>query len=386
MRLKNMFAFVLLAGCAEGPPPFDQLPLRDALRADPEVVASLPERARLQLAKRFEAARAKDVVTDQLETSETRTPAATVVAFDGVRQHRQGEPLIVGVFGNGAAWPLADCLGDCAAPPQAPVLPPIEGTPAAATAAMEDQALEGEAGAAVRALLAASGAHHLYRVVGWPAGAVAMDDTVYVNAAWLVSLAPAGDEKVDGGADGGASSGAAGPVALEATGASNPSASSALLGPDKTSSANARPTSELRGARTSGNPGDAGVVQQPLGYDPQPQGTETQPSVGDLSDACGACASGCDSSSGDSCDSGDDSSDDSGDACASPAEASDGNSADACGSASADSADSSAACSGAGDGADAATCQLSHGRGHKHSGTRLWLCAPLGFLLLGRRP
>ena len=382
MRLKNTFMLVLLAGCDQGSPPFDQLPLRDALRAAPEVIASLPESARIQLAVRLEAACAKDVAIDELPSSTTSTPAATVVALDRMRQHRQSEPLIIGVFSNEAAW----AIRDCATAPGAPVLPPIEGTPAVATAAMEILALGSEAGEAVRALLAASGAHHVHRVVGWPAGAVAIDDTVYVNASWLVSLAPAGNEKMDGGADGGAIAGSASPGVIAPAGAVNPSVGGSLPDQEGTSltwKASAVP--KLRGALPSGDRGDAGVVQPPSGYDPQP------PAGGDSADACVQCAAGCDTDSGDSCDSGDDpcaaSSDDgsgdSSDPCASPAEASDGSSADACANTSDDDA---AACSGAGEGADAASCQVSRGRGHKNSGTRIWLCVPLAFLLFWRRP
>ena len=373
MRLKATFMLVLIAGCDQGSPPFDQLPLRDALRAAPEVIASMPERARIQLAARLETACAKDVAIDELPSSTTSTPDAMVVALDGVRQHRQSEPLIVGMISNGAEWPIAERV----APPHASGLPPIEGIPAVATAAMEDQALGSEAGAAVRALLSASGAHRLHRVVGWPAGAVAIDDTVYVNASWLVSLAPAGNEKMDGGTDGGAITGSASPGVIAPTGAGNPTA-----GGDLPELASAVP--KLRGALPSGNRGDAGVVQQPSGYDPQPS------AGGEAADACVQCADGCDTGNGDSCDSGDDpcaaSSDDesgvSSDPCASPAEASDGSGADACANTSGDDA---AACSGAGDGADAASCQVFRSHGHKNSGTRIWLCAPLAFLLFWRR-
>lgn len=373
MRLPTSFALLLLAGCDQSPP-FDQLPLRDALRADPDVIASLPETSRRQLAARFEGARAKDVSIDKLETSDGSPPAALVVALDGVRQRRQGEALIVGLVSNGAAWAIRD-RSDL---PQSSLLPAIEGAPAAATATMERLALAGEAGAGLRALLAASGAHRLHRVVGWPAGAVAIDDTVYVNAAWLVSLAPASDEKIDGGAlDGSASL-----VGNVATGTFHPAVGGPFQSPPETSSSSTTSTSALRGVLTSANQSDAGVPVQPPGSD------SPSPTVSDYADACSQCAAGCDTSGSDSCDSSDDSADacnssDSGNGCDTSAEAADGSSTDSCDNTS---ADSSASCSSAGDEADAASCQVAHGRGHKSSGTRMWLMAPLAFLLLKRRP
>ena len=364
MRLPTTFALLLLAGCDQTPP-FDQLPLRDTLRADPDVIASLPETSRMRLAARFEGARANDVTIDTLEPSNASTPAALVVALDGVRQRRQGEALIAGLLNKGAAW----AIRDCAAPSQAAPLPPFDGAPVAATATMERRALESEAGVAVRALLAASGAHHLHRVVGWPAGAVAIDDTVYVNGSWLVSLAPASEETMDGGAvDGSVSPG--GPVA---TGTLQPAAGGPLQSPPGTSSTSATRTSALRGGLIPANHSDAGVSVQPTGSD------SPAPTASDTADACSQCAGSCDTSGSDSCDSSDDSSN----ACDSGAEGTDGSSTDSCDTAS---DDSSASCSSAGDGADAASCQVARGRGHKSSGTRIWLMAPLAFLLLKRRP
>src|SRR5262249_30852738 len=52
------------------------------------------------------------------------------------------------------------------------------------------RALEGDAGRTVRAAMLASHATRLVRVVGWPAALVAEGDAVYVNAAWLVAVAP----------------------------------------------------------------------------------------------------------------------------------------------------------------------------------------------------
>ena len=363
MRLKLMFAVILFVGCDQGAPPFDELPLRDALRAEPEVVAALPENARTRLAARLETARVNDIAIDEVDASQAAGPATLVAALDRARQRRQSEPLMVGVLGNGAGWPIRDC----AVPSHAPALPPFEGPPATATATMETRALETEAGAAVRGLLAASGAHHLVRVVGWPVGAVAIDDAVYVNAAWLVSLAPSGDQKIDGGAwDGSANPGgaAAGGTAKAVSGgaAEDPNGAAPTSGIDR--------PARILGAWPSANQGDAGTAPQPS--------SPGAPPIVDPVDTCSACASGCDTSSGDSCAA---SGDDGGDSC--DASADDGSSADSCNSASSDGGD---ACSAAADsGAGAASCQISRGHGHQTLATRLWLLAPLAFLLLRRR-
>jgi hypothetical protein len=365
MRLTTTFVLLLLVGCDQGAPPFDELPLRDALRAEPEVVAAMPEAARIRLAVRLYAARASDVSVDEFDTSQAVDPAALVAAYDRIRQHRQGEPLVVGIFGNGAAWPIRDC----ATPSHLPSLPPTEGAPATTTATMESQALESEAGLAVRCLLAASGARRLVRIVGWPAGAIAIDETVYVNAAWLVSLAPGGDARVDGGAW----DGAIGPGGALSVGAINARSGGTTPAPGGTTAGPGIERSARSLAGTSANPSDAGAATQPSGNDPQ------APSVVDAVDVCAECGSGCDTSSGDSCADGDNSSD----PCASSADSTDSG-ADPCSATSSDDSDPCSATASDG-GADAASCQVARGRGRSNFGTRLWLLAPLAFLLFRRR-
>src|SRR5437764_541628 len=70
----------------------------------------------------------------------------------------------------------------------------------------------------LRGLVVAAHAQRLERVVGWPVAAVAVGDTVYVNGAWLVALAPSTSSAYgardaggcgDGGCDGGAPDGGA---------------------------------------------------------------------------------------------------------------------------------------------------------------------------------
>ena len=356
MRLKGACLLILFAGCDGGPPPFEELPLRDALCADPEMVASLTESAKSTLAARFEAARAGDVAIDEIGENVTAKPAAMVAALDRARQRRQSEALIVGTIGNGVARPI----GDCAIPPGAPALPPIEGVPADATAQIETRALDTQAGAVLRALLAASGAHHLYRVVGWPAGAVAIDDTVYVNASWLVGLAPGAGERADGGCVAGSSS-----PGRSAGVVSRPPAASVSLDTVEPTGPASAPTIPDR-TRTL-------VPRRVLAtWDRADAGDESAPSgSANVGDACSAGADICAASSDDSCDSGDDTSEYSSDSCGT----SDENAGDSCsGAAVAD------------DSAPAANCQVSRGGRRNNFGTLAWLLAPLAFLLLRRRP
>ena len=183
----------LAAGCGDGPP-LDELPLRDALRAEPAVVAALPAPARAQLAARLEAARTGDGGSDSVASG--ANPGALVGALDDARARRSADALIVGAIGGGVGRPIATA----AASSDQQSLPPLEGLGATDTAGLEARALAGAAGGPLRGLLAYSGASRLERVVGWPAGAVAIGDTVYVDASWLVALAPA-DDAADGGAD-----------------------------------------------------------------------------------------------------------------------------------------------------------------------------------------
>jgi len=127
---------VLAGGCGDEAPPLDELPLRDALRADPAVVAGLPADARSRLAARLQAAQTADETSDAVET--LASPAETVTSLDAARSRRQADALIVGaIAGDGVARASRE---DGAASPSHP-LPPVEGTAATTTAALEAQAL-----------------------------------------------------------------------------------------------------------------------------------------------------------------------------------------------------------------------------------------------------
>jgi hypothetical protein len=340
---------LIIVGCGGDAPPLDELPLRDALRADPAVIASLDDVARERLAGRFEAARTDDGTVD--EVANAATAATEVTALDDARALRSADALVVGQVADGVARPVGASAGTGIAG----ALPSLEGEVATSTAALEARALAGSAGALLRGLFATSGARRLERVVGWPAGAIAIGETIYVDAAWLVALAP-----VESGADGGATGGPPAPAGAAATVA----AASAL--PDASSSAVAASLSSVALAQ-SGTSFDAGTVVVPP---PPPPSSTSGPSFWD---ACSASSDGCDST-GDSCDTGDGS--------------------DSC-SGGGDGYDDGSSCSGSGDdgsGAacsappdDGADCRAAPGRGHPRDAAIVWLLAPLGFLLGKRR-
>jgi hypothetical protein len=357
-------------GCAEGGPPFDELALRDALRADPDAIAAMPDEARARLAARLEAARASDTTGDEVPSA-SADPRAVVTAADEARASRGGEALIVGAIAGGRAQPTPTSASASASAGDARVLPPLEGTDSAATARLEGTALTAAAKPPLLALLAASSARRLVRVTGWPVGAVAIGDAVYVNAAWLVALAPAADP------DAGASTTSSASSASIASIASSASTSPTEPPPSSPRSADApdggaEPTAvEARSSALSaaGTGNDGGLAP---------------PSPADYQ--CGAsCADAC---AGDTSDDGSD------DSCSG---STDDGGGDSCGGSTDDGGGDS--CSGAADdGGDAACtatpddggCQIGgrprSRRRPRDPGTVSFMLAPLAYLLSQRRP
>jgi hypothetical protein len=368
---------VALAGCDDGAPPLDELPLRDALRAEPAVIATLSDDARQRLAARLEAARAGDDSGDAVTSDPATTqPAVLVSEADAARAQRSGDALIVGAIGSGMARALPNTAAGTPG-----TLPPLEvEATAPELTELESRALQGQGAALVRGLIAASGAHHLHRVVGWPTGAVAIGDTVYVGAAWLAALAPA---RADGGADAGV------PAPNGAAAASSGLAASASAPATPTATASSGSDNPDAGGLRATPPADN--VGTPYGYDggvivvyppstPQPPPTSSGDSCGAAADTCAACGA----ASTDDSDSCDGSTDDGGDSCDNTDDGS--GSDDSCSSTSDGSDDS---CNNTGsEGGDDTSCQVSR-RSRQHGGTSprmmLSVFAPLAFLLSRRQ-
>ncbi len=366
-----LLLLLTVVGCAGAAPPFDELPLRDTLRAEPDVVAALPDDARARLGARFQAAGAGDTSSDAIAVAGA-TGARLAAEVDGARQARAADALVVGLVGGGAAQALPAGTQARGSSP----LPPLEGVPATSTADLEAHALNGAAGASLRELLAATHAQRLQRVVGWPVAAIALGDTVYVNGAWLVALAPSasvagggarcGDAGCDGGAlDGGAPSDGG---AMDAGG-------STRAGGATMDGGTSRDAGAMRPGGSGPDAGAGGRPWQPPAYTPPPYTPppaytpppvytpppSSDPSTDDLNDAA-AAADGCAALA---------------DVCAS---ADDGSADDSCSGE--DDGSGSSDCSGPppDEGSGGADCRTAPGRGHTSVPTMLWMFAPVAYL------
>ncbi|MDI3289578.1 hypothetical protein [Polyangium sp. 15x6] len=191
-----LFVTALLAtGCGEEAPPYDALPLRDALRAAPEVMASLPKETRREVAQRLEEAGIAPVEERLvIPPQDVATIDALAGAADEEREEQGKDALVLGAIEReGAELHLeardAKETGDASEGP-----PKMRGRPGSTTAALEEAALEGRAGRWVRDLAKRSEAKEIVRTTGLPMGAWAFEDKVYVNASWLVALAALEEE------------------------------------------------------------------------------------------------------------------------------------------------------------------------------------------------
>ena len=186
-----------LVGCADSEaPPYDELMLRDSLRADPRSMETVPAPMKKALAERYERETETAEGSARIAAEPWRLSAQEMVTL--VDEERAAS--------SADAWVLAivEAEGDAVAahPPKLrpskaggeddtlPPLPALEGEAAPETTRdAEARALRGRAGAILRRLLLETGATRVVRVSGWPTGAVVVDDTLYVNGSWLVSMA-----------------------------------------------------------------------------------------------------------------------------------------------------------------------------------------------------
>ncbi|MDI1448258.1 hypothetical protein [Polyangium sp. 6x1] len=186
---------LLSTGCGEEVPPYDALPLRDALRAAPEVMASLPKETRREVASRLEEAGIAPVEERLVLPPRDITTIDTLAsAADEEREEQGKDALVLGTIERQGTEFLVEAreakeAGDTNEEP-----PKMRGRPGSTTAALEEAALAGRAGRWVRDLAKRSEAKEIVRTTGLPMGAWAFDDTLYVNASWLVALAALEEE------------------------------------------------------------------------------------------------------------------------------------------------------------------------------------------------
>jgi hypothetical protein len=211
-------------GCADGSdaPPYDELLLRDALRADPRSIESVPAPMKKTLGERLEREGTTTTTTTTQTTQTTQTTTKTAktassmttsyeldaqgdrlsaqeiaLKIDEQRAAKSEDALVVSVIEDSTqkivkarALRIEKASATGADDKDLPPLPAIEGEPAPeGTRDAEARALGGRAGKTLRAILADTKASRVVRISGWPVGAVVIDDTLYVNGSWLVAMA-----------------------------------------------------------------------------------------------------------------------------------------------------------------------------------------------------
>ncbi len=174
-------------GCGEEAPPYDVLPLRDALRAAPEAVATLSDESRRELALRLREAERIDPETLTF-APKTLSLEPLVSSADAEREAAGKDALMLGEMlateGHGLLEIHASAEFDMENAP--PIF--VQGKATDFVAPFEEAALAGQAGKTLRAFVARTHAKNVVRMTGLPVAAVAWNDKVYVNESWLVAL------------------------------------------------------------------------------------------------------------------------------------------------------------------------------------------------------
>lgn len=176
-----------LLGCGDEAPPYEVLPLRDALRAAPETVANLSDESRYELALRLREAERIDPETLTF-APETLSLEPLVSSADAVREAAGKDALMLGEMlatdGHGLLEIHASAEFDMENAPSFV----LQGNATDIAAPFEEAALAGQAGKTLRGFVARTHAKNVVRMTGLPVAAVAWNDKVYVNESWLVAL------------------------------------------------------------------------------------------------------------------------------------------------------------------------------------------------------
>lgn len=202
-RLPALALLGLLSGCGEEAPPYDVLPLRDTLQANPEVIAALPLDTRREIARRFQEAGLDGVEATEVELPRDLGLDSIAFTVDETRDALDRDALILGEVETKENTILVHLqnvdesqLGGFA-PMDSLVW---RGLPEAPTASVEETALRGRAGQLLEELSKRSGSSQWVRITHLPLGAWAKDEKLYVNASWLVAMAALEDGVVQGNA------------------------------------------------------------------------------------------------------------------------------------------------------------------------------------------
>jgi hypothetical protein len=193
-RAVALLAIPALGACGAETPPYDDLPLRDALSAAPEVLAALPEEILRDVAVRLEEAHGDQGDETAIDGAEIASVPALLRTADATRDEMGKDAIVLGAIEPSEDGFVLRSVTPVAAgrEPEGPrdrPAPALVGEPASPeTAPLENAALDGRAGEILAELARRADAQALVRVTGLPAGVVAQDRTLYVNAAWLVAL------------------------------------------------------------------------------------------------------------------------------------------------------------------------------------------------------
>jgi hypothetical protein len=181
-------ALPLVTACGPETPPYNELPLRDALRASPESLAALPEEARSDLARRFADEHSAAEIEATPAHADVPSALALVRGADEAREAEGRDAVVLGSIEPEGDGFVVQALALAGAP--AAVIDPasLELPAEEPTKALEEAALRGQAGAVLAEIARRAEAEDLVRVTGWPAGVMVAERTVYVNASWLVAM------------------------------------------------------------------------------------------------------------------------------------------------------------------------------------------------------
>lgn len=189
-RAACLLAFLGVPGCADPSPPFEDLSLRDALRADPEVIASLPPEARAEIADRLTAPADEGLEgAVEVQPGADAAAASLLLRADAAREADDRDAVVLADLqrtGPGFVLLPLTITGAAPSPPERYLL---QAPADARTADIEQRALDGRAGAILHHMGVDPAEARLVRVTGFPVGALLFEGDAYVNASWLVALA-----------------------------------------------------------------------------------------------------------------------------------------------------------------------------------------------------
>lgn len=186
----NILCFLLLGslwGCGDESPPYESLQLRDALRAAPEVVATLSEDSRHQLALRLRDAEQVEPETLTFAPEALRLETL-VTSADAVRETSGHDALMFGEILATEGHGLVEIHSLAESDSDNTELLDVAGKASDVAAPFEEAALYGAAGKTLRSFVDRTHAQSIVRMTGLPVAAVAWNDKVYVNESWLVAL------------------------------------------------------------------------------------------------------------------------------------------------------------------------------------------------------